>query len=353
MIVNEENGVSRARPPTNRPAVGELRWVRLESHVDDLPLSLDRRISAWCKASWSWTISAGVHAVATLLLMLCTTSPEYSEPVLIHFAEQQELDSDAVQPVNLEQASFAAVGSLAPARQTGKSAAYEAIDGLGPAVSPPDSGVDRAGEGGASGSRGPVETVRTLFKGGEKLFGEVGQESQGTRFFGIQATGKRFVFVVDSSSSMKWAKWRRACSELVASIESLGPDQSFCVFFFDAVPHLMFNQRPTELQMVPANSNNIIRLRRWMASVSFGDDTRPLAAVRQALALQPDAVFLLSDGEFHDPTLAYFRINDTRRTEGLLSRPIVVHTIGFKSQVGQATLREIADETGGTYRFVP
>jgi hypothetical protein len=321
--------------------------------VDDITPSLDRRVSACFKASWSWLISCGVHALIALVLMVGTTSPEVITPESIHFSQSPELDADVIQPVNLDKASFHAVGSPKPSGRVDSFAASDALEALASAVAPPDSGTGRTGGGGSSRFGGPTETASTLVESREDLLSEVGQHSKGTRFFGIEATGKRFVFVVDSSGSMKWAKWRRACRELVASIKSLGPDQSFCVFFFDSEPHLMFNQRPAEVQLIAATPRNITRVRRWMASVSFGNETRPLAAVRHALSLRPDAVFLLSDGEFHDSTLTYFRTSNLPQTEGASSRPVVVHTIGFKTRLGQLTLREIADYTDGTYRFVP
>jgi len=344
------------RPVSARPARGQLGTMRpehLRILVDDTPPSLDRRIAAWCRESWAWLISAGVHAAVTLLLMICSTSPEVIEPEVFHFTQTHDDEREVAPPTKLEQMSVAAPAARLSTSTVGTSAVSDAIAWLELRVDSPVSVDNQTGGGKSSRHSGPTDSARRVTERDEELLTEVGHGSQSAKFFGIEATGKRFIFVVDSSGSMKWSKWRRACGELVTSIESLGPDQTFCVYFFDSVPHLMFNQRPAELRLIKATPRNVMRVRRWMASVSFGNQTRPFTAVRHALSMRPDAVFLLSDGEFHDSTLAYFRAGDSVRDDGNSSDRVVVHTIGFKSRLGQETLRQIADRTGGTYRFVP
>ncbi|MFM8328548.1 MAG: hypothetical protein ACKN9U_27130, partial [Pirellulaceae bacterium] len=55
----------------------------------------------------------------------------------------------------------------------------------------------------------------------------------GASFFGVSALGSRFVFVVDSSTSMRGMRWESAVEELQRSIESLAPNQRFAVICFD------------------------------------------------------------------------------------------------------------------------
>lgn len=334
-------------PPGTSPA------ARFQILVDDTPPSLDRRIAAWCKASWSWLISAGAHAAVTFLLMAFTTSPEVVQPEVFHFSQTPDDETEVAPPTKLEQMNVAAPAARASALPVGNPAASDALARLELSVGRLMSGDDQSDVAKSTRHGGPTDGARGVSAAGRQMLEEVSKGSHTARFFGIEATGKRFVFVVDSSGSMKWAKWRRACRELVTSIKSLDPDQSFCVFFFDSVPHVMFNQRPAELELIKATPHNVTRVRRWMASVSLGNDTLPFAAVRHAISMQPDAVFLLSDGEFHDATLAYFCAAHPSREDAASSNRVVVHTIGFKSRLGQAALQQIASRTGGTYRFIP
>jgi hypothetical protein len=66
---------------------------------------------------------------------------------------------------------------------------------------------------------------------------------------------------------------------------------------------------------------------------------------------EPDAMFLLTDGEFDDYTAPYMRdLNKKRRAK---HKPLIaVHTIGFYSEKHQMVLQRIAHDSGGTYKFV-
>ena len=184
------------------------------------------------------------------------------------------------------------------------------------------------------------------------MFQEVKSKPSGARFFGVQAAGNNFVFVVDSSGSMRGTRWRLATRELLAAIRRLSPEQSFYVIFFDAVPHRMFGKQLAQTSM-NATSENFTRLRRWMRNIEFGQATSPQSSVEFAMVLKPDAVFLLTDGEFRDKTREVLRDdNHTLLDNGKTKLRTIIHTIGFQSQASQELLMKIAKENGGSYRFV-
>jgi hypothetical protein len=208
------------------------------------------------------------------------------------------------------------------------------------------------------GYAGPVNDVRNLpgslhHQLNVRRRGEGG--SAGTAsFFGIEARGNAFVYIVDCSNSMAGRRWERALYELQRSIEGLDSDQAFYVVFFDNRAHAMFGEKFDELKMRDANEANRLRFRRWMGSVKLGDWTRPLESMQFALSLEPDAIYLLSDGEFQDDTVGYLKVanpNREGRQQGLESIPI--HTVCFESPIGQEQLGTIARDSGGTFRFVP
>ena len=97
---------------------------------------------------------------------------------------------------------------------------------------------------------------------------------------------------------------------------------------------------------VPPTSENLLRVRRWLASIELGPNTLPYEAVRQAVKMQPDAIFLLSDGQFKDGGLTELILRNH-------SPKVIVHTIAFWELAGAAALQRIALESGGTFRFVP
>jgi hypothetical protein len=73
------------------------------------------------------------------------------------------------------------------------------------------------------------------------------------------------------------------------------------------------------------------------------------------MSLRPDAIYLLSDGEFTDrgTTASWLKTENLVEDEIGGTKPIVtIHTIGFYSE-DNGELKDIADSYGGTYRFVP
>ena len=93
----------------------------------------------------------------------------------------------------------------------------------------------------------------------------------------------------------------------------------------------------------------------WLNQASFGDQTHPLASVRLALQLRPDAIYLLSDGVFTgDRTGFYLRRHNKISNDGELKIPgAIVHTVGLHSVEGQKVLKRIASENKGKFQFIP
>jgi len=198
----------------------------------------------------------------------------------------------------------------------------------------------REGAGGNSGSGGGEAGK------GEAEPSEHDAKGQSAEFFGLQAKGSKFVFVVDCSISMgDGGKWGEACRELAACIDKLEPSQSFYVVFFDGETHRMFGDKIYLKELLPATTENLIRFRAWASSIRLGYNTSPALGVKFACTLKPDAIFLLSDGEFADTTAPWLRKNNDDE--------IPVHTIGFRTPLnGQKMLTRIAEENNGVFRRV-
>jgi hypothetical protein len=152
---------------------------------------------------------------------------------------------------------------------------------------------------------------------------------------------------------MAGRRWGRACKELWKSLESLHPEQEFFLVCFDMETHLMMKQEFPDLSMMRATDENIVKVKRWTRSVRFGPRTFPMHALESALSLKPDAIYLLSDGEFHDDSRRFLRNNNrTFGEDRILRIHTPIHTIAFDSEAGAKILQGIAVEHDGKFRFV-
>jgi von Willebrand factor type A domain len=161
-------------------------------------------------------------------------------------------------------------------------------------------------------------------------------------FFGVRARGQFFVFVVDQSGSMiDDDRLTRAKIELLRSVFALQPPQRFEVIFYNEEATPM----PGGPQPRPSDLKTKNLLTSWLNLIGPDGGTDPRPAMAQALALQPDAVFLLSDGEFPDGTV--------ERVAKLNPRKLPIHCVDMTGgQAGNHLLR-IARDSGGQYASRP
>jgi hypothetical protein len=162
-----------------------------------------------------------------------------------------------------------------------------------------------------------------------------------TTFFGIRAKGQFFIYVVDCSGSMVLEdRLARAKEELRRSIRSLVEPQKFQVIFYNDRAFPM----PGGLTR-SADLNSKLQLLEWLRLIGPDGGTNPKPALGMAIALRPDAIFLLSDGEFPEGTAeAVARTN---------ARKVPIHCIDLSEGDAADQLRQIAQDSGGQYRSRP
>lgn len=175
------------------------------------------------------------------------------------------------------------------------------------------------------------------------------------QFCGVEGGGNHFVYLVDSSGSMGDA-FESARTELLDSIRQLKPDQRFYVVFFDAEPDYMRLSDPNEDEprSVTASPENKRMLQRWAMTIKMDRGKAPYDPLKFAIGLQPDVIFLLSDGEF--PQGIEDLLQEINQFDNLFgdNGPIsLVHTIGYHSRDGETRMKRIAKQNGGQYRHVP
>jgi hypothetical protein len=188
-------------------------------------------------------------------------------------------------------------------------------------------------EGGAAGS---VEG-----DWGSLSSGEGGADGDGANFFGIEARGGKFVYVVDRSGSMMGNRFQDTKAELIRSVQALKQTMEFFIIFYDN------DHQPMPANgLIKATGPNKNRYLGWVEAMTCRSGTDPRQAMLLALSLEPDAIWLLSDGQFDVQACDVIRVANP-------GARIPIHTIAFHSAIGQHVLARIAEENRGHYRFVP
>ena len=168
-----------------------------------------------------------------------------------------------------------------------------------------------------------------------------------TSFFGLGASGRRIVFVVDASASMNHpfvgegrTRIGQMKIELAKSILGMTEEQQFFIVFFNehAIP------MPAD-GMEHAYAANQQRFLNWMASVPASGLTDPRPALTMALSLRPDVVYLLTDGTF--PRDVQGDLNALRLSA------VEVNTIAIGDPRAEKSLKPLATHNGGRFTFVP
>lgn len=166
---------------------------------------------------------------------------------------------------------------------------------------------------------------------------------EGPSFFGLGGSERgvrEVVYVVDRSGSMMYT-FPYVKEELTRSINRLRRSQKFHVVFFNAGPPL---ENPPR-KLVSAIRAQKEAFFRFLRTLNAEGSTHPERAMRLALGLKPDLIYMLTDGEFDERLIE--RLN--RWNE---DRKVKIYTIAFLDSSGAELLRQIAYEHGGEFRFV-
>jgi len=166
-----------------------------------------------------------------------------------------------------------------------------------------------------------------------------GPSGRGTGFFPVPAHGD-VVYIVDRSGSMT-ASIAIVKAHLKKAIASLRGGQRFHVIFYSS-------GEPQEMparSLVRATDANKEAALEFIDGVTPVGQTEPLEAFRRALALKPQRIIFLTDGEF-DPKVAD-SVRDLNRRAGAR-----IDTICFLYSNCEELLMRIARENGGVYKYV-
>lgn len=294
--------------------------------------------SDWLRDCNSFLLSAVFHLLAFVLLALLFVSPDVGRSRLELLAQMND-GFDA--PLGGGDAFDESLGEFQvepddAAMAAGPTTIFEtstaAVSDTASLVSP----LNALATGGLEG--------RSIGDGsGSALAGGGGDGSGGAEFFGIGGKGGSFVYVVDMSGSMNEnGKWERARAELLRSIEHLSQEQRYYIIFYSDNWFPMGSDKP-----VYATAKQFDRTRRWVNRVWPSGGTYPLKALLQAVSLEPDAIYFLSDGRFDPAVIEALRIQNPSSTG-----QIPIHTIAFVNTETIGIMKMIAKNSGGDFRFV-
>lgn len=150
--------------------------------------------------------------------------------------------------------------------------------------------------------------------------------------------GKRFVFVIDRSSSMTGDKFEAIREEILHLISLFGAEDEFSVVFFPMVGE--------QGQLLSATPQNVTRVKRWIGHIKVGSGSKGFfRSVRRAIELKPDTLFLVTDGLMNDRDIRFVQRALPAGTK------LGLNTICVNYRDNSA-LKRLAEQSGGTHRFV-
>lgn len=167
------------------------------------------------------------------------------------------------------------------------------------------------------------------------------------KFFGVEARGSRFAYIVDVSSSMHGSKMEVLKEQLIASISGLLQHAHLAVY--------LYNNRVTPVRGMgwhPAKDHVKQDFYVEIMARQTAGGTKPLPAFEQVFNLQPrpDAIYFMTDGEFYTDAGVIVAIIARMNREGRDRVPI--HCITYLNDQSAAVMRRIAQDSGGSYRHI-
>jgi hypothetical protein len=215
---------------------------------------------------------------------------------------------------------------------------------------PPSYAANAAAGAGGSGATFGQRNGRGTGKAGAGTGGGNGGGGSGTSMFGVQAKGKRFVYVIDRSSSMD-VTLAAAKGELLASIQRLDGNQEFQVVFFNQKPQAL---QPKKEKMFRGTEADRLAVTRQLEAINADGGTARVEALEKAFSFEPDVVYFLTDVNV---PMSPSELDRTRRLNRTRAQ---VHCIEFgegpevKEPPGKTPtnfLRKLALLTGGVYVY--
>jgi hypothetical protein len=164
------------------------------------------------------------------------------------------------------------------------------------------------------------------------------------KFAGSSGNASKVVYICDASGSMM-SVFPQLQRELDKSIDSLKVPQSFGVLFFS--DQTLFLDKSLML----ATASNKKKAYEFVAQMAAHGTTEPKSAIQMAFAMQPQLIFVLTDGfDQGDPNEVAKQFRNLN-----VGKKVKINTILLRSADDPElikVLKTIASENGGSYKEV-
>ncbi|MBL4590520.1 MAG: hypothetical protein JKY96_01030 [Phycisphaerales bacterium] len=182
----------------------------------------------------------------------------------------------------------------------------------------------------------------------------------GASFFGLEAAGSRFAYIVDRSGSMnsltssgEQTRWEMTRAELIRSITGLDTGAEFTVELYSGSSVSLFGTG----DWIKATQPNKLSARVALFMIDPSGATHPNTAMDRVFTLKPppDAIYLMTDGEFVESDRVSERIKSLNR-----GKRVPIHCILFGNPGGSPentkrvikVMRTIARTSGGRFTHI-
>ncbi|MFG0292597.1 MAG: hypothetical protein ACF8MJ_05530 [Phycisphaerales bacterium JB050] len=165
-------------------------------------------------------------------------------------------------------------------------------------------------------------------------------------FFGVEAGGNRFAYIVDVSGSMEGQRIEILKRELTRSIVGLRSQSQFTIVLFSSGafqlgPEGWRNASDSGKRSARAEINNI----------RAGGTTIPFPAFEEVFRMRPrpDAIYFMTDGAFSNAETVAEEIARLSRSTGKI---VPIHCITFIERDAEEIMKVIARQSNGSYTHV-
>ena len=172
-----------------------------------------------------------------------------------------------------------------------------------------------------------------------------------TSLFGVVGEGYKFVYVFDRSGSMGGAgadALQAVKAELLKSLEQLDTVHQFQIVFYNE-RSVVFNPSGTAGRLAFATERNKDRARRFLDSIKAVGGTAHEEAIEQAIRLQPEVIYFLTDAD--DPKLTAKQLEKIRNRAAGIRINAIEFGSGPKPE-GTSFLAVLARQNAGGYAYV-
>jgi len=150
------------------------------------------------------------------------------------------------------------------------------------------------------------------------------------------------VVLLDQSYSMRGDKGKALQQELSSLLSGLGAGSKFYILGFHSSG---FDAMPSTEPLL-ATRENVQAMLQWSTTTRHVFGSQPFKAAMRAFSLHPQALWIISDGDFS--TSAAAQITASNKVER-----IKINTIDIQNRSGEPLLRDLAEKNGGVYKFTP